>query len=89
MVVDAAYRLRLQPTPPGWLDLALAVPLLDWSRARDRLGWRPRFGADQALLELIEGLRKREGVETPPLAADTGGPLRVRELLTGVGGRDR
>jgi nucleoside-diphosphate-sugar epimerase len=89
LAMDAAYRLRLQPTPPGWLDLALAVPLLDWSRARDRLGWQPRFGADQALLELIEGLRKREGIETPPLASDTGGPLRVRELLTGVGGRER
>ena len=89
VAVDAAYRLRLQPTPPGWLDLALAVPLLDWSRAEERLGWQPRYGADQALLELIDGLRKREGIETPPLASDTGGPMRVRELLTGVGARDQ
>src|SRR5215204_5041399 len=89
VAVDAAYRLRLQPTPPGWLDLALAVPLLDSSRARKRLGWQPRYGADQALLELIDGLRKREGIETPPLASDTGGPMRVREILTGVGARDQ
>lgn len=27
------------------------------------------------------------GVDTPPLARRTGGPLRIRELLTGIGGR--
>jgi UDP-glucose 4-epimerase len=86
--VDIAYHLRLQPTPPGWLDLALAVPLLDSSRAHERLGWAPRFSSTQALLDLLKGLREREGADTPPLAADAGGPLRVRELLSGVGGRE-
>ena len=32
----AAFRLRLQPSEPGWLDMALAVPLMDTSRARER-----------------------------------------------------
>ena len=87
--VAISYRLRLQPTPPDWLDLALAVPLLDASRAREQLGWIPRRSSEEALLDLLAGLRERAGIETPPLAPSTGGPLRVRELLTGVGGRER
>jgi UDP-glucose 4-epimerase len=89
VAVDAAYRLRLQPTPPGWLDLALAVPLLDCARAQDRLGWTPRFSATDALHDLLKGLRECDGIETPPLASDTGGPLRLREILGGVGARER
>jgi UDP-glucose 4-epimerase len=83
----ATWRLRLQPSPPGWLDLALGVPLLDVTRARIELGWEPRRRADDALLELLAGLHEHAGVETPPLAPETGGPLRIRELLTGVGSR--
>ena len=29
------YRLRLQPSEPGWLDMGLAVPLMDATRARE------------------------------------------------------
>jgi UDP-glucose 4-epimerase len=82
-----SYRLRLQPTEPGWVDMGLAVPLMDATRARTELGWEPLRDARDALMELLEGIRERAGVETPPLAPDTGGPLRVRELLTGVGKR--
>jgi UDP-glucose 4-epimerase len=82
-----SWKLRLQPTPPGWLDMALAVPIMDSSRARERLGWEPRFTSEQALLELLEGLRRGDGIATPPLHPRTGGPLRIRELLTGLGGR--
>jgi len=89
VAVEIAYRLRLQPTPPGWLDLALNVPLLDATRAHQQLGWRPRRTAEEALLELLAGLRERAGFETPPLAPQAGGRLRVRELLSGVGARER
>ena len=75
--------------PAGLARPRARRPLLDWSRRRSGSNGQPRYGADQALLELIDGLRKREGIETPPLASDTGGPMRVRELLTGVGGRDQ
>jgi nucleoside-diphosphate-sugar epimerase len=81
------WRARLQPTPPGWLDLGMGVPIMDSSRIRDELGWAPRYTADEALLELIEGLHDRAGAPTPPLEPGTGGPLRVRELLSGVGAR--
>jgi UDP-glucose 4-epimerase len=82
---DLSWRLRLQPAPPGWIDLALAVPLMDVTRARGELGWQPRFTAVEALLELIQGLHAGADFPTPPLAGATSGPMRVRELRTGVG----
>jgi nucleoside-diphosphate-sugar epimerase len=82
------WRLRLQPTPESWVDMALAVPLLDTTRAREELGWQPKRTAGEALLDLIEGMREGAGTPTPPLDPGTSGPARVRELLTGVGGRD-
>jgi len=54
-------------------------------RARRELGWTPRATATEALLELLDGLRDGAGYPTPPLAAATSGPLRLRELRTGVG----
>jgi UDP-glucose 4-epimerase len=87
-VTALTWRLRLQPTPPGWLDLALNVPLLDVTRARSELGWEPRRRADDALLELLDGMREGAGAPTPPLDPGTGGPARVRELAQGVGARE-
>jgi UDP-glucose 4-epimerase len=83
----ASWRLRLQPTPPGWVDLALGVPLMDVTRAREELGWAPERGADEALMDLLNGLREGAGLATPPLDRKGGGPLRVKEFLTGVGRR--
>jgi UDP-glucose 4-epimerase len=83
----ATWRLRLQPSEPGWVDMALNVPVMDCTRAREELGWRPRHTSVEALRELIEGIRDGAGIDTPPLAPRTGGPMRIRELLTGVGSR--
>lgn len=79
------WKLRLQPTPPGWLDLALGIPLMDTTRARTELGWEPRHTAGDALLDLLGGMRDGSELATPPLARATSGPGRIRELLTGVG----
>jgi nucleoside-diphosphate-sugar epimerase len=83
----ASYVLRLQPTEPGWLDLALAVPLMDSSRAHRELGWQPRSSATEALVELLNGIREGADEQTPPLAGTSSGPARLREFLTGLGGR--
>ena len=83
------WRLHLQPTPPDWIDLALAVPLLDTTRAHSELGWAPRRRADEALLELMQGIREGAGAPTPPLDPATSGPARVRELAGGIGSRER
>jgi UDP-glucose 4-epimerase len=71
--VAATWRLRLQPTPEGWLDMALAVPLMDTTRAREALGWEPSRGADDAIREVLEGISKGGRLPTPPL---TKGNLR-------------
>jgi UDP-glucose 4-epimerase len=86
--VGLTWRLHLQPTPPSWIDMALGVPLLDSSRASRELGREPRRRALEAFRELLEGIRERAGVETPPLSPRSGGPLRVDELRTGVGTRE-
>ena len=84
---DLSWRLRLQPTPAGWLDMGMAVPVMDSGRIRRELGWAPRRSADAALLELMEGMRERAGAPTPPLEPGAGGRLRWREFATGVGAR--
>jgi UDP-glucose 4-epimerase len=81
------YRLRLQPSEPGWVDMALAVPVMDTTRARTELGWRPRRSSSEALLELLDGMREGAGIDTPPLDPGGSGPLRVREFASGVGAR--
>lgn len=62
-----SWRLRLQPSPPGWLDLAAGTPLMSTQRARTELGWTPRHSAVDALVELLEGLRAGADGPTPPL----------------------
>jgi hypothetical protein len=81
--------MRLQPSPEGWVDMALGVPLMDTARMREELGWTPRRSSGGALLDLLAGMRDHSGAETPPLDPGAGGPLRVRELLTGLGGASR
>ena len=85
---DLAWKLRLQPVPPGWLDLSLNVPVMSTQRAKEDLGWSPQYGADDALLDILEGLRDGVGLDTPPLSQASGGPFRIREILTGVGRRE-
>ncbi|MDQ3867627.1 MAG: NAD-dependent epimerase, partial [Actinomycetota bacterium] len=87
-LADLTWRLHVQPTPPGWVDLALGVPILDTTRARKELGWEPRHSASDALRDLLVGLREGAGAPTPPLAPETSGPARIDELKTGVGERE-
>src|SRR3954467_3682280 len=55
----AAFQLRLTPTPSGWVDMALAVPLMDTTRAREVLGWQPTRDAGGALLGVLPRRRRR------------------------------
>jgi UDP-glucose 4-epimerase len=87
VVADATWRAHLQPTPPGWLDMGLEVPVMDVRRAREELGWSPQRTATEALAELLDGMRGPSGLPTPPLKPSAGAPLRLREFLTGLGRR--
>jgi UDP-glucose 4-epimerase len=65
--VDAAYRLHVVPTEPGWLDMGIGTPLLDTDRIRTELGWEPTRPADEALDEVLAGVRAGSAGPTPPL----------------------
>jgi UDP-glucose 4-epimerase len=82
-----SWKLRLQPSSPGWIDLALGVPMMDTTRARTELGWEPSVSSLDALEDLLRGMRHAEGGPTPPLEPTAGGPLRAHEFATGVGQR--
>jgi UDP-glucose 4-epimerase len=82
-----SWRARLQPTHEGWLDMALAVPIMDTTRAREELGWTARRSSVDALLELLDGLREGAGYPTPPLDPASSGRFRIGEFRTGVGAR--
>jgi nucleoside-diphosphate-sugar epimerase len=74
--LDVTWRLRLQPSQPGWLDLARKVPLLDTTRARRELGWQPRYDAGETVRDLLDGMADKGGGATPV--------LRARPSLRGV-----
>jgi UDP-glucose 4-epimerase len=84
---ELTWRARLQPTDPGWIDLALGVPIMDTTRARRELDWTPRTSAADALLELLDGLGRGAGGPTPPLDAQAGGRFRREEIATAIGSR--
>ena len=83
-LTDLTWRLRLQPTPPGWLDMARAVPVMSSDRIRGELGWSPRHTALEALRELLEGMADGRGLDTPPLRRRG----RGEEIAGGVGDRN-
>lgn len=64
---DAAWRLNLQPTDAGWIDLAKSVPILDTERARRELDWFPFHRADDLLRDFLAALRERRGTRGPVL----------------------
>ncbi|HMJ35068.1 MAG TPA: NAD-dependent epimerase/dehydratase family protein [Baekduia sp.] len=84
---DLTWRAHLQPTSPGWIDLARGIPVMATTRARSELGWTPRHSASEALLELLDGLGHGAGGPTPPLDPHAGGRFRRHELARGIGSR--
>ncbi|HEX2090250.1 MAG TPA: NAD-dependent epimerase/dehydratase family protein [Actinomycetota bacterium] len=87
-VIATGWHLQVIPASPTLFDLALSLPVMDSTRAREELGWQATKTSLEAIGELFEGLRAGAGMETPPLRPDAGGRLRGRELATGVGERD-
>jgi UDP-glucose 4-epimerase len=78
------YKLHLQPSDVGWVDMALQAPLLDSTRARTELGWEPQHSAEDAIRDLLDGLAGDKGLKTPPLERKS----RAEELADGVGSRE-
>jgi nucleoside-diphosphate-sugar epimerase len=90
-IVDLTWRLRLQPTDVGWVDLALGVPLMSTEKARRDLNWRPTIDARDAVIEAIEGIRTAAGGPSPVLRAVRGPVDQIlsgaKTLLPRVGGK--
>jgi UDP-glucose 4-epimerase len=80
------WRLRLQPSQPGRLDMGLGVPLMDTTRIRTQLGWRPRT---TSYASCSPDCGREQASPTPPLTPAASGRLRVPELLTLAGTRER
>lgn len=67
-VVEVSWRLRLQVTDGGWVDMAANAPIMDTSRAHALLGWSPKHSSLESLAEMLDGIgagRGRKG--SPPL----------------------
>lgn len=60
-LADLSWRLRLQPTSPGWLDMARNAPLVSSERAGRELGWQPEATATEAVAELLGESGRRGG----------------------------
>jgi len=91
-LADLSWRLRLQPTPPDWLDTTMRLPLMSSERASRELGWEPRVSAVEALAELFTGLRGDGGGAAALLgslapAARFGEARSGTERERGAGGR--
>ncbi|MFI1391461.1 SDR family oxidoreductase [Streptomyces griseoaurantiacus] len=65
--VAAAWGLRLLPASPHLFDAVLRLPLMDCTRARVELGWRPTKPATEVLEEFLQGFREGAGAGTEPL----------------------
>ncbi|MDB1086614.1 NAD-dependent epimerase/dehydratase family protein [Streptomyces sp. ACA25] len=85
--VAAAWHARLLPASPQLFDAMVRMPVMDTTRAMDELGWSPRYTAEETLTEFLHGLREGAGMDTPTLTARLPGG-RLKEMATGVGGRD-
>ncbi|MET1065180.1 MAG: NAD-dependent epimerase/dehydratase family protein [Arthrobacter sp.] len=68
-VVESSWRLRLQATDGGWIDMAAGAPIMDTGRAHEVLGWTPRRSSLESLTEMLDGLGAGMGQPgSPPLA---------------------
>jgi len=68
--VTATWKVHLQPTDAGWIDMAANVPIMDTSRARS-LGWAPRHPTGEVLRDLLAALADGTGTGSPALAPRT------------------
>lgn len=60
------WHLRVIATDPGWIDIAVSVPVMSTERARRELGWAPTVDAVDALAEAVRGVADRTVVPGSP-----------------------
>ncbi|WP_425956109.1 NAD-dependent epimerase/dehydratase family protein [Xylanimonas sp. McL0601] len=62
-----AYRAHAVAADPGWIDMAMSVPVMDTTRVRTELDWRPQHTAAAALDEVLTGMGIGHGARSAPL----------------------
>ncbi|MFD3443241.1 NAD-dependent epimerase/dehydratase family protein [Microbacteriaceae bacterium 4G12] len=68
LLLSVTWKLRLQASDPGWVDLAGYCPVMDIHRARTELGWRPSKSSTEALADVVSGASVRaRHAGSPPL----------------------
>jgi UDP-glucose 4-epimerase len=65
-VAGLTWRLRIQPTDSGWVDMAAGSPVMDTGRARRVLAWEPRITSVDAIAQVLEGIGAGAGVAPSP-----------------------
>ncbi|MFC7400995.1 NAD-dependent epimerase/dehydratase family protein [Citricoccus sp. GCM10030269] len=58
----ATYAARLQPTDPGWVDMAAVVPIMSTAKIRETVGWKETLTSQQAVRELLDHFSGAEGL---------------------------
>jgi UDP-glucose 4-epimerase len=66
-IVGLTWRLRLQPTDSGWVDMAASAPIMDTGRARRILCWEPAIPATDAVRAVLQGMGTGKGVTPSPV----------------------
>jgi UDP-glucose 4-epimerase len=77
-LLQAGWLARLVPLDGSWLDLLLGCPLVDTTRARAELCWRPRHDARLTLADVRRAAAARgSGIGSPALRWSTLGAGRA------------
>ena len=66
-VMNIGWHARALAADPGWLDMAMSVPVMDTSRAQQELGWSPKHSATQTLREMLAAVAQGAGASSGPL----------------------
>ena len=61
------HKTGLIAADEGWIDMALAVPVMDNTRAKAELDWQPHHSAADALRSLLRGMVEGQGGGSIPL----------------------
>ncbi|MEZ2387946.1 NAD-dependent epimerase/dehydratase family protein [bacterium RCC_150] len=75
-VVDLSWRMHLQVTDAGWIDMAAGAPIMETAKARNLLEWAPRWSSLDALTQMFNGLGAGKGRKASP-------PLTPRQTRKG------
>lgn len=80
----AGHATGLVAADAGWIDMAMAAPVMDNSRARELLGFQPQHTAAEALTELVDGMARGDGEASSPLRPRGAMPASVDEDASGA-----